>query len=109
MPKYMYQAKYSVEGYRGLLKDTPSGRRKAVELAVQALGGKVESFHYCFGGDDVVVILEMPDNITAAGLALNVSASGMVHGRLTTLMTVEDTDKALGVNANYMPPGYVKK
>ena len=66
MPKYMYQAKYSVEGYRGLLKDTPSGRRKAVELAVQTLGGKVESFHYCFGSDDVVVILEMPDNITAA-------------------------------------------
>jgi uncharacterized protein with GYD domain len=109
MPKFMYQAKYSVEGYRGLLKDTPSGRRKAVELAVQALGGKVESFYYCFGADDVVVILDMPDNITAAGLALNVSASGMVHGRLTTLLSVDDADKALGVSPNYMPPGHVKK
>ncbi len=109
MPKYMYQARYSVEGYRGLLKDTPSGRRKAVELAVQALGGKLESFHYCFGSDDVVLILELPDNITAAGLALTVSATGMVRGRLTTLLTVDDADKALGVNPNYVPPGHIKK
>lgn len=109
MAKFMYQAKYTVEGYRGLLKDTASGRRKAIELAVQALGGKLESMHYCFGNDDVVLIMDLPDNITAAGLALNVSTTGMVQGRITALMTVEDADKALGVNPNYVPPGHAKK
>ena len=29
MPKYIYQASYTVEGMRGLLKDSASGRRKA--------------------------------------------------------------------------------
>jgi uncharacterized protein with GYD domain len=105
MAKYMYQASYTVEGVRGLLKDTASGRRKAVESAIGALGGKVESFYYTFGGDDVMLIMDLPDNIAAAGLAMTVAASGMVRGRITPLMTVEDADKALGVKAEYRAPG----
>jgi uncharacterized protein with GYD domain len=49
MAKYMYQASYTVEGVRGLLKESASARRKAIESAIGALGGKVESFYYCFG------------------------------------------------------------
>ena len=40
MAKYMYQASYTLEGVRGLLKETASGRRKAVESAIAALGRK---------------------------------------------------------------------
>jgi uncharacterized protein with GYD domain len=105
MPKYMYQASYTQEGYRGLLKDTASGRRKAIESAVSALGGKVEVFYYAFGKDDVILIIDLPDNVSAAGLAMTVSASGMVRGRITPLLTVEDADKALGVKAPYRGPG----
>ncbi len=105
MPKYMYQAAYTVEGVRGLLKETASGRRKAVESAISALGGKVESFYYCFGSDDVVVILELPDNVAAAGLGMTVAASGMVRGKITPLLSVEEADKALGVKIGYRAPG----
>ena len=45
MPKYMYQAKYTPEGVRGLLKETASGRREAVKTAITALGGKMESLY----------------------------------------------------------------
>ena len=107
MPKYMYQASYTEDGYRGLVKDTASGRRKAIESAVGALGGKVEAFYYAFGVDDVVLIMELPDNISAAGLAMTVSSSGMVRGRTTPLLTVEDADKALGVKVPYRHPGQV--
>jgi uncharacterized protein with GYD domain len=107
--KFMYQARYTVEGYRGLIKDTPSGRKKAIELAVEALGGKVEAFYYCFGPDDVVVIMELPDNVIAASIALNVSASGMVRGRTTALLSVEEVDKALGVKTQYRAPGHAGK
>ena len=105
MPKYMYQASYTVDGMRGLLKDTASGRRKAVEAAVGALGGKLESLYYCFGKHDVVAIIDLPDNVTAAGLAMTLGASGMVHGGLTTLLTVEEADRALGVKPLYRGPG----
>src|ERR1019366_2698622 len=65
MAKYMYQASYTLEGVRGLLKETASGRRKAIESAIVALGGKVESFYYCFGKDDVILIMDLPNNVSA--------------------------------------------
>jgi uncharacterized protein with GYD domain len=105
MAKYMYQASYTVEGVRGLLKETASGRRKAVESAITALGGKVEAFYYCFGDNDVVLIMDLPDNVAAAGLGMTVAASGMVRGRITPLLTVEEADKSLGVKIGYRPPG----
>src|SRR5260370_38044624 len=87
MAKYMYQGSYTVEGVRGLLKETASGRRKAVEAAIVALGGKVECLYYTFGSDDVVLIMDMPDKITAAGLVMAVAASGKVPGPRTTPLT----------------------
>ncbi|MDP9112548.1 MAG: GYD domain-containing protein [Acidobacteriota bacterium] len=105
MAKYMYQASYTLEGVRGLLKDTASGRQKAVESAITALGGKVEAFYYCFGMDDVVLIMDLPDSVAAAGLAMTVAASGMVRGRVTPLLTVAEADKALGVKIGYRAPG----
>ena len=105
MPKYMYQASYTVEGARGLLRDTASGRREAVEAAVAAVGGKLEAFYFAFGKHDVVALMDLPDNVTAAGLAVTLAASGMVHGGFTTLLTVEEADKALAVKPPYRAPG----
>ncbi len=105
MAKYMYQATYTLEGVRGLLKETASGRQKAVESAIAALGGKVEAFYYSFGMDDVVLIMDLPDNVAAAGLGMTVAASGMVRGRITPLLTVAEADKALGVKVGYRAPG----
>ncbi len=105
MPRYMYQASYTVDGVRGLIKDTASGRRKAVETAIHAVGGKLETFYFAFGKHDVIAIMDLPDNITAAGLSITLGASGMVHGGLTALLTVDEADRALGVKAPYRAPG----
>ena len=105
MAKYMYQASYTVDGVRGLLKESASARRKAIESAIGALGGKVESFYYCFGKYDVVLTMDLPNNVSAAGLGMTVAASGMVHGKITPLLTVEEADKALGVKVGYRGPG----
>lgn len=45
--------------------DSASGRRADVQSAVKALGGKVEAFYYAFGADDVLIILDLPDNLAA--------------------------------------------
>ena len=70
MPKYLVQASYTAEGIQGLLKDGASGRKAAVQSTVKALGGKVEAFYYAFGKDDAVIILDLPDNVTAAAVGL---------------------------------------
>src|SRR5262244_3953895 len=93
MAKYLIQASYSAEGLKGLQKDKASGRRTAVAALAESLGGKLESFHFCFGEDDVVVILDLPDNVAAAAASLAASASGLVRTRTTPLLTVDEVDK----------------
>ena len=108
MPKYMLQASYTAEGVKGLIKDTASGRRTAVKAGVKAVGGKLESMYYCFGKDDVVVIMDLPDNVAAASLVTAVGASGLVRARTTPLLTVEEMDKALAKKVGYKGPGSAK-
>ncbi len=105
MPKYLLQASYTAEGRKGLAKDTASGRKAAATKAVEAVGGKVEAFYFAFGADDVIVICDFPDNVTAAALALAVGSSGLVEGRTTPLLTVEEVDKALKKAVSYKAPG----
>jgi uncharacterized protein with GYD domain len=35
------------------------------EKMMKSLGGKLESFYFAFGDDDLYVISERPDNVTA--------------------------------------------
>ena len=105
MPKYLIQARYTTEGIQGLIRDSASGRRADVQAAVTALGGKVEAFYYAFGDDDVVMIVDLPDNIKAAALGLTMSGSGAVRVRTTPLLTVEEVDQALEVQTQYRAPG----
>ena len=105
MPKYLVQASYTAEGIQGLLKDGASGRKAAVQSTVKALGGKVEAFYYAFGKDDAVIILDLPDNVTAAAVGLTTLASGAVRTRTTPLLTVEEVDQAVKVQMKYRAPG----
>src|SRR5205807_10137358 len=86
-------------------KDKASGRRASVSKAAEALGGKLEALYYAFGDNDVVVILDLPDNVSASALSLAVSASGLVRTKTTPLLTVDETDQALEKNVSYRVPG----
>lgn len=105
MPKYLIQGSYTAEGLQGLKKDTAAGRRAVVQAAVKALGGKLESFHLSFGEDDIVLIVDLPDNVAAAAIATTASGSGAVRLHTTPLLTVEEADKALAVEVKYRPAG----
>jgi uncharacterized protein with GYD domain len=105
MPKYLIQASYTAEGVRALQKDKASGRRQAVLNALEPLRGKLESFNFAFGDDDVVAVIEMPDNVNAAAMSLAIAASGLVRPKTTPLLTVEETDQALAKNVSYRAPG----
>ena len=105
MPKYLIQGSYTRDGLEGLVEDGGTGRRKAVEGLAKGVGGAVESFYFSFGGDDVFVVLELPDDETAAALALTIGRSGAVDVRTSVLLTAEQIDTALGMSVDYTPPG----
>lgn len=105
MPRYMLKARYTAEGAQGLLKDGGTGRRAAVEKLVQSVGGRLESMYFAFGEDDVFVIADLPDSVTAAAAALTVSSSGAVGVSTVVLLTPEEIDQAAHKTADYTAPG----
>ena len=105
MPKFLIEAAYTAEGLRGLQKDKASGRKQAVTKLVESLEGKVEALYFAFGERDVVIIVDLPDVVSAAALSLAVSATGLVRTTTTQLFTVDETDRALTKKLNYRAPG----
>lgn len=105
MAKYMTLGSYTNEGLKGLLKEGGSGRRKAVQDAVQAMGGSLEAYYFAFGDFDVVAISEVPDNITAAALAIGISATGTVDVKTVVLMTPEEVDAATKKTLSFRAAG----
>ena len=69
------------------------------------MGGTMESFHFAFGKDDALVLVELPDNVAAAALGLAVSSTGLAATRTTVLLTPEEVDQSATRTVNYVPPG----
>lgn len=105
MPKYMFQASYTAEGAKGLVSEGGTSRRAAVEKAIAALGGRLESFYFAFGEVDAVVIADLPDNVAAAAIGLAVGQSGRAAPRTVVLLTPEEVDQAVKKVPAYRPPG----
>src|SRR3984885_3766558 len=86
MPKYLFEACYSPEG--------ATGRRDAVKKHLEDVGGKLESMYFAFGDVDCFVIVDLPDNVSAAALSLAVNESGLIASKAIVLLTPEEMDQA---------------
>ena len=105
MPHYLSQVAYTPEAWSALVKN-PQNRIEAVRPAVEKLGGKIVSGYFAFGDYDVVVILEMPDHVAAAALAVAFAAGGACKDVKTTpLMTTAEGIEALkkAASSGYKP------
>jgi uncharacterized protein with GYD domain len=105
MPKYLLKASYTPEGARGLTKEGGTSRRDTIAKLAGDAGGKLESFYFAFGETDAYVICDIPDNATAAGVALAVNSSGAVNVTTVALITPEEIDQATRTDVSYRPPG----
>lgn len=105
MGKYMIAGTYTANGSRGVLKEGGRGRRAAAEAAIASMGGTLESFHFALGSDDWFVIVELPDNASAAAVALVGTASGSLRSRAIALITPEEMDAVAERTVEFRPPG----
>jgi uncharacterized protein with GYD domain len=105
MPHFLIEGSYSPEGLRGLAKDKAAGREAAVKAALKKIGGKLVGLYFALGEADVYAVCECPDYITAAAMSLAASSSGLIRTKTIPLMTVAETDKALGVDISFRSPG----
>jgi uncharacterized protein with GYD domain len=105
MARYMFIARYASTGVKGVVSAGGSARRSAIERTAAGLGGRMETFDFAFGDDDVYTIVELPDNRAAAAVALAVNSTGHTSVRTVVLMAPEDVDAAATQTVNYTPPG----
>src|SRR3984885_11863742 len=95
MPHYLHQVAYSREGWASLLAN-PQNRIEAVRPAIEKLGGKIEAAWFSFGDYDVIVIAELPDNVSAAAIAMAFAGGGACKSVQTTpLISPEEALQAL--------------
>ena len=105
MPKYLFTAKYTPDGVKGIQKAGAASRVAAVKDMCEGLGGSVDSFHFAFGDVDAFVICDMPDDEAAAAAAFTVGANASTQVTTIKLLTVEEADAAIGRSVAYRPPG----
>ena len=106
MRSYLLQATYSAESWAALVAN-PHDRTEAVRNSVMALGGSLTGMWLAFGDTDVVAVLQMPDDVAAAGVSMAISAGGAVTSvRTTPLLTLEEGVAAMrkASSTGYRPP-----
>ena len=106
MAHYLFQVAYTNEAWATQVKN-PQNRLELVRPVVERLGGKVVDAWFAFGDYDVVLICDMPSNVSAAALSMAATAGGAMKAIKTTpLMTIAegiDAMKRAG-DAGYQPP-----
>ncbi|WP_035791406.1 GYD domain-containing protein [Kitasatospora mediocidica] len=105
MPKYLVRGSYTAEGLQGVLRDGGSGRLAAVEHVVTSCGGSLEAMYFAYGDDDFYCILDFPDHLTMAAVAMTVKATGAVRSSAVPLLTADEVDTAARRSVDFAPPG----
>ena len=107
MSFYMFKGRYSTDAI-GKMVASPQDREAAARPLIESMGGKLHNLFFCFGADDVVALIEAPDDNTMAACALVVGASGtMAGGETVKLLTSAEAMAAMKTahdgQKNYSP------
>ena len=106
MPKFLFQVAFTSDAWATQIKNPQSAAGRAGPV-IESLGGKMESLYFAFGEHDLIGIMDMPSNESAAAVSLAVSAGGAVKSmKLTPLMEMDEGVAAMkaAATATYNPP-----
>ena len=107
MPFYMFQGRYTAAALKAMVEN-PQDREAGARPLVEAVGGKLHHFFFSFGSEDVIAIIEAPDDKAMAAGSLAIGASGAFSGGASTkLMTANEATAAMiaaqTASASYKP------
>ncbi len=107
MAYYLFQASYTPAALKALT-DNPQDREAAARPIIESVGAKLHNLFFCFGSDDVLALIEAPDDESMAAVALVVGGSGAFSsGRTTKLLTSAEAmaamERAKSVSDSYTP------
>jgi len=95
MPSYLLQVSYSAAAWAAMIK-RPQDRAEAVRKTIEKLGGTMGPAWFTFGEHDLIAVLDMPDNVSAAAFAISAAGGGACKDVKTTpLLSIDDGIAAL--------------
>ena len=106
MANYLVQASYSSGSWATQIQN-PQNRLEQVGKMFASKGVKFITGYYAFGEFDLCIIMEGPDNVTAASALIAAAAGGALSKIQTTvLMTAEEGLEAIkgAGSIEYRPP-----
>lgn len=77
MASYISTIKFTEQGFKSIKETTK--RAAAIKVATKKMGVKVTHMYWTLGAYDGLIIFDAPDDETATGLLLQLSAEGNVH------------------------------
>ena len=106
MAHYLVQGSYTYGAWANQIQN-PQNRKEQVRKMLASKGENIVSGYYAFGDFDLCLIIEGPDNVTAASALIAAAAGGALSKIQTTvLMTAEEGLEAIkgAGGIDYRPP-----
>jgi uncharacterized protein with GYD domain len=95
MAYYLFQASYTPAALKSMT-DNPQDREAAARPIIEAVGGKLHNLFFCFGSDDVLALIEAPNDEAMAAAAFVIGGSGAFSsGKTTKLLTSTEAMAAM--------------
>ncbi|RMF40447.1 MAG: GYD domain-containing protein [Alphaproteobacteria bacterium] len=95
MPFYMFEGRYSGAAFKAMIEN-PQDREAPARALVESVGGTLHNVFFAMGREDVIAIVEAPDDEAMAAGAMILAASGTFSGgRTTKLLTPAEAKDAM--------------
>ena len=95
MTQYLIEAKYTDAAWAAMAA-TPQDRSKLLGAVLGRLGGRVDHFRFSIGDVDAVVVVELPDNVSAAAVQIaGLAGGGFKSLKTTPLLSTEAAMQAM--------------
>jgi uncharacterized protein with GYD domain len=107
--KYAFFFTYTSEAWAKMTQ-SPGDRAATVRQLADSMGGSLESIYWMTGAQDGLVIVNLPDSVSAAALSIAVGSSGSFKSLEThELFSQEQLSQILSRSKDatgaYRPPG----
>lgn len=103
--QFLVEASCTTQGAKGVQSAGGTSRRDAVARMAEGLGASLESVYFAFGDTDAYVVLDLPDNQTAAAASIAVNTAGGAASEVVVLLSPEEIDAAAKISVDYAPRG----
>jgi uncharacterized protein with GYD domain len=103
--KYLFYGTYTPKGLRGLVAEGGTSRIDAARKSLESAGGSLEAFYFALGEQDFYIIVNLPDDATAAAVTLAGNVSDTLRIKSAVLLIPEQMDEALKKRVDFRAPG----